>query len=209
MDWVRQNWHVVVGVVLAFGILGIASIVVCSPCLISVLGLNALSDALAETPYPFPSPRTTSTPTVTPSPTPIPGSLPVSEFVTWGEGIRIAITEYTPDNPCAVSLFDSGPAEGAKYIAIHVRAENVNQEVPLRVPPVSFTLLRDGREIARGRAGTCGLQEAWEWQSDQLFPNVSREGWVAFEVPQALNPEEAVVRVESWDFGPVYWRLGP
>jgi hypothetical protein len=200
IEWVRQNWHVLLGAVLAFGVVGLVGTVICSPCWLSLVGLSAFSEFAAETPYAFLSPTPTPAPTQTPTP------LAVGEFVTWGEGIRIGITEYSPDDACGTGWGE--PAEGAKFIGIRVYAENVNQEVPLSVPSLYFTLLRDGNEIATGQTGTCTYEDAWAWQGERLFPNVSSEGWEVFEVPQALNTEEALVRAESRDFGTVYWRLG-
>jgi hypothetical protein len=201
MERIRQDWHVLLGIVLAFGVLGLVGTVICSPCWVSLMALSSLSEFAAETPYAFPSPSPTSAPTQTPTPLALGGS------VRWGEGIQIGITEYSPEDPCGTGWGE--PAEGARFVGIRVYAENTNQEIPLSVPSLYFTLLRDRNEIATGETGTCSSEDAWTSQPTRLFPNVSSEGWVVFEVPQAFDAEQALVCAESWDFGSACWHLGP
>lgn len=213
-DWMRENWHVAVGVILALGIIAVTATIVCLPCLASVVGLRALSSFPSETPYTRPSATATASATATPSRTPTPVPLRIGDFATWGQGIKIGITEYSVTHACPGGYGE--PAEGAKFIVIRVYTENVNQKTALNVPSLMLTLLDAGTVVGRDAGGLpCRYDEdawgnaCWQW-GGKLYPDASCEGWEVFEVPENLRPEETIVRVTAhYGAGTASWRLGP
>lgn len=208
MERLKSNWHGVVGFILALGIVGLAGGVICSPCLLSLAGLAVLSDFLAETPYALPTLPPIPTARATPPPTPTPTPLALGEYASLEGGLRLAVTQYEATQVCPDGLRQA--SEGAELILIQVDVENATSDVAVEIPHMVFMLLRNGNIITRDWEADCLYTEdslgnaCWEW-GGKLYPGVSCEGWVAFEVPEGMSPEQLVVDGP----GGSRWRLEP
>jgi hypothetical protein len=210
MGWVRRNWHVPLGVALAFGLIGVCvAYYVCLPvgCLTGAASLLQFAEMTPES-HLLPSPTFTSIPTPTPTATTRPTALGLGESATMQEGLRIAIIEYQTTHTCPDGRTQA--PEGAKLIVIQVRLENAGGDVAAEIPNMVFMLLRNGAIVTRDWEASCLYADdslgnaCWEW-GGRLYPGVSCQGWVAFEVAEAINPEELLVDGP----GGARWRLGP
>jgi len=152
-------------------------------------------------------PRFPETPSLAMMPIP---PLAIGEWAQWG-GLALSVTRYETMYTCPGGYGRS--AEGAKFVIIWVAARNVSNDV-IKVPSLSFKL--DGYQS--GLTGTpCRYNKeafgnaCWQW-SGKLYPDVTCEGWVLFEMPEKLALEEARVRVSERKFGGglniAEWRLG-
>ena len=96
------------------------------------------------------------------------------------------------------------PAEGAKFLWVYVIAKNVG-EVAREVPDRSdgIEMLYKGEKIFTHNMGGSAsslkrkIYDSPGIFSDQIFPGVTEEGWILFEVPEGIALSQAKIRVES------------
>ena len=103
---------------------------------------------------------------------------------------------------------DITPSEGAKFLFIYVKAKNIG-EVPISVPDESLdiVMIYKGGEIRpeyqfHQSEFVCPTFESFQplyhkLYDEKLFPNVTKEGWILFEVPKEIDLPHAEIRVNS------------
>ena len=139
-------------------------------------------------------------------------ALPLGGLVTM-EGVRVSISGYEFANSYEHEYRGQvTPDEGATFLWIHVYAENVG-EVEKYLPNAQiFRLLYKGYEISGHTPGSVKAREMY-W-AGSVYPGVSREGWILYELPIAAQAHDILVRFE-WYRGLgeeskyTLWRLGP
>ena len=197
-----------IGCGVAFGILIILAL-----CIAGLIAVGLL--------VPAPKPEEVIEETVkeffpTPTEAPIPRDkvLPLGGFATM-EGVRVSVHGYE----FASSYEDEYrgqviPEEGAKFLWIHVYAENVG-EVERSLPGAYyFRLLYKGDEIRGHTPEYIRVKRRAVYKAGSIYPDVSREGWILYELPIAAQAHDILVRLE-WRRGPweepeySFWRLGP
>jgi hypothetical protein len=204
----RDSLKIALGIIL--GVLGLAACAVCALFVLGMGGLFLISEPVAYyTPSDLTptiarmlsptaaSPPSLSTSTATeilaPTTTPIP-PFAVGESAQW-DGLSLAIISHQVTHICPGG--DGKPAEGAKFIIIHVQARNTSTDV-IEIPSFAFEL--NGYQSGLGAALPCRYNEesfgnaCWQW-SGKLYPGVSCEGWELFEVPENTALQDARVRV--------------
>ena len=140
-------------------------------------------------------------------------ALPLGEWATVaGVTVSVADYEFASSYEKEYYPYQVAPEEGAKFLWIHVSAENVG-DVEKGLPHAYFfELLYKGSEtygfapaLVKGRK---------TYDAESVYPGVSREGWILYELPIAAEADEIVVRLQ-WYGGPgheseySFWRLGP
>ncbi|HJH25646.1 MAG TPA: hypothetical protein C5S37_02485 [Methanophagales archaeon] len=96
------------------------------------------------------------------------------------------------------------PPEGAKFLWVYVIAKNVG-EVAREVPDSLYDIkmLYKGEEISTqylvGSEFTRKreIYDSSGMFSDPLYPGVTDEGWILFEVPEGIDLSQAKIHVES------------
>lgn len=139
-------------------------------------------------------------------------ALPLGEWATM-EGVTVSVAHYEFASSYEEEYVGQvAPEEGAKFLWIHVSAENVG-EVEKGLPHAwFFRLLYKGHGI-HGFAPAL-VKGRKTYNAESVYPGVSREGWILYELPIAAEADEIVVRLERYR-GPAqeseytFWRLGP
>ena len=94
---------------------------------------------------------------------------------------------------------DVTPPEGATFLFVYVKAKNVG-EVARYVPSPSWdiNMLYKGEEIEPERISRAkSVITEPIYNTEEIYPTVTKEGWIAFEVPKGIAPSQAKIRVES------------
>lgn len=108
------------------------------------------------------------------------------------------------------------PAEGAKFVWVYVKAKNVGEvarEIPARF---NIKMLYKGEEIheeihSRGiwmyRFWDNSIEREIYHDQGEIYPTVSEEGWILYEVPEGIDMSQAKICVEfekgktiTWSF---------
>jgi hypothetical protein len=177
-----------------------------------IVGLIALGVLLAPEPEEIEETVKEILATPTKALTPREKALPLGGLAA-KEGVRVSINGYE-----FASSYEEEyrgqvtPEEGATFLWIHVYAENVG-EVEKSLPAAYYLeLLYKGDEISRHTPGSVKGHEVYKAES--VYPGVSREGWILYELPIVAQAHDVLVRLEwhhrAWE-EPEYsfWRLGP
>ena len=140
-------------------------------------------------------------PTVTPTPI-LKTELPLGES-TVVDDILFTLFEYELEDNCRCEYVHdnrseiSYPAEGAKFLWVHVKAENVG-EIAREAPPKHYIhLLYKGTKI--GYRSACGMYRKPErivYEGGEIYPTVNKEGWILYEVPKNIDMSQAKICVE-------------
>jgi hypothetical protein len=140
--------------------------------------------------------------------------LPLGGLVTIG-GIKVSVDGYE----FASSYEDEyrgqvTPAEGAKFLWINVYAENVG-EVEKSLPGAYYFRLLYKEDEIRGHTPEYVRSKGREmYKAESIYPGVSREGWILYELPIAAQAHDILVRLEWYrslgeEHEYSFWRLGP
>lgn len=129
------------------------------------------------------------------------------------EGVRVSINSYEFASSYEDEYWGQvAPEQGATFLWVHVYAENA-EEVERSLPSsYRFRLLYKGDEIQYHTTWYVTGRELYSGGS--VYPGVSREGWILYELPDAAQAHDIVVQLEwhhrAW-VEPEYsfWRLGP
>lgn len=139
-------------------------------------------------------------------------ALPLGEWATM-EGVTVSVTDYEFASSYEEKYVgEAAPEEGARFLWIHVCAENVG-EVEKGLPHAwFFRLLYKGHEI-HGFAPAL-VKGRKTYNAESVYPGASREGWILYELPIAAEADEIVVRLEWYgargdESEYSFWRLGP
>ncbi len=129
------------------------------------------------------------------------------------DGLKITPTKYELIQ-CFTTLYGSQecPPEGAKYLWINIKRENIrnSDELPI-YSCFTFRLLYRGDEIQPMTYATQENRENWgDGGCKELYASQSDEGWIYFEVPEGIILSEGVLRI-SKSIGPEFsneWKIG-
>lgn len=118
------------------------------------------------------------------------------------DDIAFTVTEYEERDTFTEPYYPYGnetPPEGATFLFVYVKAKNLG-EVARYTPYI--TLVYKG-EICSTRHFSGFIQEVpyvryVPYDSfKKIYPSVTEEGWIYFEVPKAFDPSEAKIRIRS------------
>ncbi len=150
-----------------------------------------------------------SAPTVTPTPK---TELSLGESVIV-DGISFTVVGFEESYDYESAWYGTNetvyPKEGAKFLWIYVRAENVG-ELAKKTPGESSVVILYKNEVIYPKV---------YWTTDrkiidrkmydgykEIYPNIVEEGWALFEVPEGIDISQAKIRVEL-DTRIVRWSL--
>ena len=144
-----------------------------------------------------------STPMATPTPTP-PTELSLGDSVIVNN-ISFAVVAFE----FADSFIDEfnrtqSPNEGAKFLWLHVKAMNIGEVAQYIPENYDVSILYKGTEITKGRSGYPYLKskerETYAYTIaggfGKIYPDVSEEGWIIYEVPKNIDMSQAKICVE-------------
>lgn len=172
-----------------WGLVGIVGLVGCS--IVTCLGISIFIPSRKETPTPIAAIPERVEPSLT-------AEAIMGEFVVY-EDVETTVVEYElTDSYVNTNSRDVKPEEGAKFLWLHVRCENVG-EVAHDLPSSSqFVLLYRGTEITPGVAWLFwGRQGYQTYHSAKVYPGVVRDGWILYQIPLRTYPAEILVRFEA------------
>ena len=178
-------------------IAGLIAIVVIA-AVVMFSGCIEKEEVMPSTPTPI-APTSTPAPSITPTPTPTPKtelSLGESAIV---DGISFTVVKYEFTDSYEVSNplenYTHRPPEGAKYLWVYVKAQNVGELAYYTPGDFGVDLLYKGGEIMR-------TSPAWFYEKKmyyggtKIYPSVSEEGWILYEVPKGIEISQAKICVE-------------
>jgi hypothetical protein len=134
---------------------------------------------------------------------------PLGESVEY-DGLKVSVTD------CIVmSSYKKGdtgteyPKEGAKFILIYVKAENVGKQEKYLPDSTDFYLLYIDSFIENGNlwGWSDSIDGKKAYSSEIVMPGVSREGWTGFEVPKDVKAEDILVALECDYDEYYYWEV--
>jgi hypothetical protein len=140
-------------------------------------------------------------PTITPTPT-SKTELLLGESAVVND-ILFTLLEYEFEDSCRCEyIYDnrsetSYPAEGAKFLWVRVKAENVG-EIAREAPPKAYINLLY-KSTKSGYGSACGMYRKPErivYNGGEIYPTVNKEGWIIYEVPKNIDMSQAKICVE-------------
>ena len=174
---------------IALGVfLGLLAAGLCALCLlfvVSIGGLNILSEELESFEETI-EPQQFSTET------------PIHGHIEKCDDLGFKIVSYREANQCPSSVYgENKPAEGAKFIIATVEMTNFTNDV-IEIPSIDFKL--DNYESGLGSGSECRYDDesfgnsCWQWNR-KLYPSVTCQGWIMFEVPKGFETNKANLHV--------------
>lgn len=115
------------------------------------------------------------------------------------DDIALTVVKFEERDTFPYYYGNETPPEGATFLFVYVEAKNVG-EVARYTPHI--TLVYKG-EIDSTRYFSGFIQEvpyvryAPYDSYKEIYPSVTEEGWIYFEVPKAFDPSEAKIRIKS------------
>jgi len=214
----KDIWKIALGIVIGFTCLGALC---CGGIVLFGSALPSAEEITKQgTPEALPIPAGL-TPTIA-APTPIqtgtvekPTASPevpaLGNYIT-SDGLRLGVMEYRVTNSRMTSWGEEEkPTEGAKFISFRIYVENIGET------SFSFPSLSGAQIIYKGEDIAVYTTCDYEWASyfscswDRVYPGTSCEGWLCYEIPQAIEPSELTLRlnVSREIFGAEWhsWRL--
>ena len=192
----------------------LASMALLFCCLCVSLAIPAMFISLWN---PF-TPPTQPTVKIVPTPTPVefiprrtePSPVGTAEattgdFIIYSD-IQTTVIEYEFADSYPTSYGAGKAAEGAKFLWLHVRSENVGEVAQDLPNPSQFVLLYKDTKINRKLLLWEDPQGYTRYQGKKVYPGIGREGWILYEIPVGASPDEIMLRFTT---GKEYhiWRL--
>jgi len=190
-----------IGLGIVIGVLGVALCALCTSVAIGAGGLAFLDTFLPSSEQPILLVQASAT--LQPIPQPIGSEMRHEDFA-------VTLLEYEFSGSYRGEYdVDEEPPEGAKFLWVHILVRNVGQNAGDSPSPSDFSLIHLGEQIGRGFS--LGKGPGYEqYDGGEIFPGVSREGWLRFTLPKAAEPRQIVVVWEPFlaeEFGS--WQLSP
>lgn len=126
--------------------------------------------------------------------------IPIPGHIMKCDDLGLSFLEYSESGVCPGNFGE--PAEGAKFIIATIANKNYSNDV-IEIPSIRFRL--DGYESGLGSGGDCLYDSesfsnsCWQW-GGKLYPGVSCEGWILFEVPISFDPNEGIISASFYDY---------
>lgn len=197
---------------IALGIfLGIVALCACATCLffaLSATGVTLLAAAPTSTlPQPVgPIPARTPATSLTQSPPQQLGRSVVHN------DLKITLNAHEVSGSYVDSYdMQESPVEGAKFLWISVTVENVGKNAVYAPFASDFHVINEGEQTDSDFyfASRPGYEQ---YEGGEIFPGVSKSGWIRFTIPGAAQPNELIVVFKPLDlFSDTYytWILAP
>ncbi len=179
-------------------------------CGLATLCLFTLA-LLVRIPTPTPAPvgivpHETSIPSSTSPPSP----QKFGASVTYGN-IRVTLISYEFSGSYQdTNHFTQRPADGAQFLWVHVRAEDIGKNAETVPGNWAFSLIyedkqTDSSSIFSPRPGYA------TYSGGQVFPGVARDGWIRFEVPTQMDAKKSQIVFKPNLFSGEFfaWSLAP
>jgi hypothetical protein len=145
-----------------------------------------------------------SAPTETPTPT-APTELSLEDSVIVND-ISFVVVKYEFADRFIDEYNNTNlPNEGAKFLWLYVKATNIGEVAQYIPESYDVSILYKGTEITRYRVGGRFYLESKEREMyayelmggfGKIYPDVSEEGWIIYEVPKNIDMSQAKIRVE-------------
>lgn len=180
----------------------------------NIVGLIAIVAIVAVAMFAGCVEKPPSAPTITPTPTSPTGlSLGESAVV---DDILFTLLEYEfEDSYRCEYIYVNGseiiyPVEGAKFLWVRVKAENVGEIAREAPRKYRINLLYKGTKV--GYRGACGHYGASKperivYEGGEIYPTVNKEGWIIYEVPKGIDISQAKISVEFEKGKSMTWSL--
>lgn len=129
----------------------------------------------------------------------------LGEEIVSDSGLEVALDKYEFVGPFEAEREIIGPetvspSEGAKFLWVHIEVKNVSK-VAVDFPLWGdFILVHAGEEIGpESLFGIYYYREGYPFlkskePSGKIYPNISGDGWIYFEVPQDARPEDLKIK---------------
>lgn len=189
-----------IGLGIIIGVLGLGVCGLCVFVALSAGGIALLTPFLSSE-----QPPSLAEPSPTPSPQPIGSEVRHDDLV-------VTLLEYEFSGPYKNRYdFNEEPTEGAKFLWIHILVRNDGQNASYSPSTSEFSAIYLGKQIDYD--SFFGNRPGYEqYDAGELFPGISREGWIRFTLPEAAEPGQITVVLKPFDlFGEEFssWRLTP
>lgn len=201
----KDSFKIALGIFLAVIGLGL-----CGACAFFLFSAGGLA-LIAAVPTPTAAPPIAPIPPKT-SETPLPSQTtqPPGGFIIH-ENMKLTLVEYEFSLGYQ-GLFDytDEPPDGAKYLLVHLVAENISKNASFAPSESAFAVIHLGVQIDSDFASY--PQGYADYEGGEVFPGVSKEGWIRFTVPVGAPPADLTVTYKPFDlFGDTYysWNLAP
>jgi len=171
----------------------------------TIAGLIALVTIVAAVIFAGCVEESPSTPTVAPTLTP-PTELSLGDSVIINN-ISFAVVEYEfADSFIDDSNRTQSSKEGAKFLLLYVKATNIGDVAQYIPENHDVSILYKGTEITHYKVYwyyylKSEKRELYAYTLiggfEKIYPDVTEEGWILFEVPEGINLSQAKIRVDS------------
>jgi hypothetical protein len=185
-----------IGLGIIIGVLGLA---LCGLCVILIITLGGVSflDSLSS------FEESPSLAQETPTPQPM-----GSEF--FYEEFSVKFVEYEFSSTYAGEYnTNEEPPEGAKFLWVYFVIKNISQNAAYSPSISSFSIIYMGQQVDKDLFFI--ERPGYElYDSGELFPGISREGWVRFTLPGATEPDQIILifkPVQLFGDGFCSWKL--
>lgn len=101
-------------------------------------------------------------------------------------------------------LYEHEAPEGAKYLFIQIKLENIGKTRKTFPGYVDFSLHYAGSRMVRADIWNCLSHEMYIGGIFSKYPGSSEEAWLAFEVPKGIELEDTTLNI-----GGLVWRMIP
>lgn len=126
------------------------------------------------------------------------------------EGLRVSIIKYEFAEWIKTKYDPIYPEEGAKYLWIYVKAENIG-EVEKELPGYwSFYILYKATEIGPHKWDADYSVDHQLYPGGYVYPSVGKEGWILSDLPAGVKAEDIMVRLYDSRISPngeCIWKL--
>lgn len=123
------------------------------------------------------------------------------------EGLKVSVTNCEFSDSYQSDWGTEYPKEGARYIWIYVKAENLSKQEKHLPYRDDFYLLYVDSLISEG----WGMENPYPvsdiiktYSSESVMPGISREGWILFEVPKDAKAGDILIALE-YDYDKYYY----
>lgn len=183
-------------------VIGVIGVILCGLCVFLVLGAGGL--ALLDTSLQSGS-QSPLLDEASPTPQTVGAEVQHGDFA-------VTLLEYQfSDSYKDAYDADEEPPEGAKFLWIRILVRNAGQNSGYSPSPSDFSVIYLGEQIDSDFyfSGRSGYEQ---YDAGELFPGISREGWIRFTLPEAAEPTQIMVVFKPLElFGEEFssWQLSP
>ena len=188
-----------IGIGIVIGFCGVCLCILCCLLVFSVGGVTFINTILDITPNPSSSVERTKSP------------LPIGSEVRYND-LLIKLTKYEFSDSYKTDYdYEETPPEGAKFLWIYLIVRNDGKNSTNSPSSYEFTLIYQNKQIDTD--GIYSTRPGYdEFNSGDIFPGISREGWLRFTLPKAAQSNQLTINYKPTQlFDDTYysWNLSP